>query len=138
MKGRVQYTQNSVAFPGITRAARVMDDIIVSLAAKGGGAWSEFMFEWIDLGSQESPYVRVAVFSVDGLQAMLDPRVMPVIRWLKGKNPTPEQVIRHLEKHGAKPSVYHCRGLLERNPGHDERLRLLDLQAQARAWEVAT
>lgn len=66
------------AFPGNHRDPKFSDEMVISLAADGGGTLGEFVVEWYDFNGTRPASPRVGVFS-DGWHAFTEsalPRIM--------------------------------------------------------------
>ena len=107
------YTQHSVAWPTLTLSDDWhTDEVLVSLAADGGGTDGEMKWTFMDFG-RGSRGVQMSVFG-DGLPCLFDSRIQAAIAlWRYGPNPddmTPAELTRILDDCGAVPSEYHLSG----------------------------
>lgn len=123
MKGIPTYTQFTVAFPTLSRQEETIDEISVGFDAKGGGTHGEFVFKWRDFGPSRA--LQVCAFTDGGIAAMLDDRILPVLRMLAARRHTlpevtPEWLILRLEETGARPSLHQLKGLYEKSFGKPE------------------
>jgi hypothetical protein len=131
MRGIPTYTQYTVAFPTLPFRDSVIEEIGVSFDAKGGGTHGEFTFRWYDFGGMH-PYdkrdhraLRVEAFTDGGISAMLDDRLLSILRRLSRRRRdipevTPDTLVQMLEEVGVRASVHQLRGLYAESYGRPE------------------
>lgn len=115
MRGVLSYTQHTVAWPTLALHAAVVDEVLVSHEAIGGGVDSlgEFSFKQHNHGTSGHPW-RVCAFT-DGMAAMLkcEGAIRSLARRDKREIPASE-LLALLESIGVLPSSHHLRGIRDR------------------------
>lgn len=116
------YTQHTVAFWNVPFGERVVEEINLEFPGAGPG----FSFRWIEIGG--TPALQVSAFD-ESFANLVDDRMIRVLAgaspgvWAHEPegSPSPDEVIRSLEREGFVPSRYHMEGLVRRGLSLDEK-----------------